>query len=179
MCPYFNYLHHFSTNVHTSCRSESSKYELGHFDSCNNQMFCCLLSFHTIHSLSGIIFLLFITQITLKNIGKQKSWLENSSLFAFFGAFFCQPPRCVCKRALKTSIVNFIIASQPCFPKNSTSIPSLSFPSEAFLVAEKIMILYLLFLGDMKFRGILVQISIVEFVQVSCTTNYAKCSRIL
>ena len=88
MCPSFNYLRHFSTIVHTSCRSESSKYELGHFDSCNNKMFCCLLSFHTIHSLYGIILRLFITQITLKNIWKQKSWLENSSLFAFFGAIF-------------------------------------------------------------------------------------------
>ena len=147
MCPYFNYLRHFSTNVQTSCRRESSKYELGHFDSCNNQMCCCLLSFHTIHSLSGIILRLFITQITLKNIWKQKSWLENSSLFAFFWEIFCKPPRYVCKRALKTPIVNFIIASQPCFPKKSTSIPSLSFPSKAFLLTEKIMILYLLFSG--------------------------------
>ena len=56
------------------------------------------------------------------------------------------------RMALKPPIVNLITASQSCFPKNSTSIPSPRFPSKVFLKAEKIMIFYLLFLGDMKFR---------------------------
>ena len=83
------------------------------------------------------------------------------------------------RMALKSPIVNLITASQSCFPKNSTSIPSPKFPSKVFQEAEKIMIIYLLFLGDINFRGILVKLSLVEFVQVSSTNNYTKYSRIL
>ena len=66
------------------------------------------------------------------------------------------------RRALKNPIVNFITASQSCFPNNSTSIPYPRFPSEAFLEAEKIMIFYLLSPGDIQFRGILVKLNHIQ-----------------
>ena len=80
---------------------------------------CWLLGLHTTHCHIDKIFLWFGTHFTIKKNRKWKSWLENSSIFLFFGTFFSKPPRCVCRRALKAPIVNLISAYQSCFPKSS------------------------------------------------------------